>query len=300
METLVKQFITYLKESKKSSENTLVSYRRDLLKFCSFFEQQGIKDVTVLTRTDLNSYILNMEGQGMATSTISRGIASIKGFYHFLFREHIVIDDIAESLKAPKIIKKIPDTLSVEEVSLLLEQPNGESMKELRDKAMLEVLYATGIRVSELINLKLSDVNLKMNYLVCMNENKERIIPFEDYAKSALVHYISLARPMLVNDKDNEFLFTNCQGHQMTRQGFWKILKQYATMAGIKKDITPHMIRHSFAFHLVQNGADLQSVQEMLGHSDISTTQLYLRRPNTKIAEVYKNTHPRVQRVGEM
>lgn len=217
----------------------------------------------------------------------------MKAFYHYMEKEHKVSEDPSEQLRAPRIEKKMPTILTQEEVTRLLEQPGGASPKELRDTAMLELLYATGIRVSELISLKVSDVNLAMEYLTCSDSHKERIIPFGGIAKKALSRYLELGRPKLVGDEQEEWLFTNCSGQQMSRQGFWKLIKSYGKKAGIEAEITPHMLRHSFAAHMVGNGADLKSVQEMLGHSDISTTQVYAQIGHRRMREVYVNAHPR-------
>ena len=208
-------------------------------------------------------------------------------------KEGLVAEDVAETLHAPKIEKKMPEILSTDEVVRLLEQPSGDTAKEIRDKAMLELLYATGIRVTELITLKLSDVNLQMGYIVCRDNGKERVIPFGNEAKSALIRYLEGTRSAMIKDAESEYLFANCSGQPMSRQGFWKLIKYYAKKAGIVADITPHTLRHSFAAHLVENGADLRSVQEMLGHSDISTTQIYVNMNRNRLREVYAKAHPR-------
>lgn len=289
----IEEFVEYLTNVKRASKNTIASYRRDLVKLNNFLTDLDCMEVDKVTATNLNSYILMIEKQGMSTATVSRNIASIKAFFLFLLKKGYVSEDPSENLKPPKIEKKAPIILTVEEINLLLEQPGGNSPKDIRDKAMLELLYATGIRVSELINLKVSDVNLSMNFIQCHDGTKERVIPFTNETGQALDHYMKNAREAMCS-KDQEFLFTNCQGAPMTRQGFWKIIKYYTAKAGIKKDITPHTIRHSFAMHLVNNGADLKSVQEMLGHSDISTTQIYMKNnTNTKLKEVYEKAHPR-------
>ena len=284
----IQNFIQYLHQVKKTSENTEVSYARDLKKMNQYLTAQGIHDVSEVTATSLNSYVLFLEKEGRKPATISRSIASMKAFYHYK-----VSEDPSERLRAPRIEKKMPAVLTQEEVTRLLEQPGGTSPKELRDTAMLELLYATGIRVSELISLKVSDVNLAMEYLTCSDSHKERIIPFGSIAKKALSRYLELGRPKLVGDEQEEWLFTNCAGQQMSRQGFWKLIKSYGKKAGIEAEITPHMLRHSFAAHMVGNGADLKSVQEMLGHSDISTTQVYAQIGHRRMREVYVNAHPR-------
>lgn len=286
-------FVDYLTNVKRASKNTIASYKRDLIKFNNYLINAECNEIDKITSTNLNSYILMIEKQGMSTATVSRNIASIKAFFLYLLKQGVISEDPSESLKPPKIEKKTPMILTIEEINLLLEQPNGTAPKEIRDKAMLELLYATGMRVSELISLNVDDINLTMNYLRCHDGNKERIIPFTNETKEALENYLKNARNVLCKE-EQQYLFTNCQGSPMTRQGFWKIIKYYSSKAGIKKDITPHTIRHSFAMHLVNNGADLKSVQEMLGHSDISTTQIYMKaNANTKLKEVYDKTHPR-------
>ena len=293
MENEINAFMIYLHNIKKTSENTEMSYRRDLVKVKNYLEEQGIEDVRKITSTNLNSYILYLEKNKFSAATISRNIASLKAFYHYMCKEGMVAEDVAETLHAPKIEKKMPEILSTDEVVRLLEQPSGDTPKEIRDKAMLELLYATGIRVTELITLKLSDVNLQMGYIVCKDSGKESVIPFGNEAKSALIRYLEGTRASMISDADSEYLFANCSGQPMSRQGFWKLIKYYAKKAGIVADITPHTLRHSFAAHLVENGADLRSVQEMLGHSDISTTQIYVNMNRNRLREVYAKAHPR-------
>ncbi len=293
MEELINSFMTYLHNVKKMSQNTELSYRRDLNKVVSYLNDQGIDDIKKVTSTNLTSYVMYLEKNKFSAATVSRNIASLKAFYHYLVKEGIVDDDAATLLHAPKIEKKIPEILSMDEVVRLLEQPSGDTSKEVRDKAMLELLYATGIRVTELITLKTEDVNLNMGYIVCRDANKERVIPFGNEAKKALTRYLSGTRAAMVADPNSAFLFANCSGQPMSRQGFWKLIKYYAKKAGIVADITPHTLRHSFAAHLVENGADLRSVQEMLGHSDISTTQIYAHMNHSHIKEVYAKAHPR-------
>lgn len=240
-----------------------------------YLRGQGITETDKVTRTSLNSYILYLEKNGKATTTISRELAAIKAFFHYEFKEGKIKRDPAELLKAPKVEKKAPVILTVEEVQALLAQPEGKNAKELRDKAMLELLYATGIRVSEIINLKLDDINLNVGFLVCRDGQRERTIPFGKRASKALNEYLNQARGELLKGQESDWLFTNCNGKAMTRQGFWKIIKYYGEKAGIQADITPHSLRHSFAAHLLRSGADIQAVQAMLGHSDMATTQVY-------------------------
>lgn len=293
MEREVQEYISYLHNVKHTSNNTEMSYKRDLLKVCHFMQERGINSATAVKEQDLKAYIHVLEEQKLAAATVSRNIASIKAFFLYLFSEGKIQNDVALCLKAPKIEKKMPEILTMGEVSALLEQANGDSPKEIRDKAMLELLYATGIRVTELISLKVSDVNLPMHFIMCRDPHKERMIPFGTQAHDALERYLGGVRAEMVEDKSSEILFANCSGKPMSRQGFWKLIKFYAKKAGITADITPHTLRHSFAAHLVENGADLKSVQEMLGHSDISTTQIYANMNHNRIREVYAKAHPR-------
>ncbi len=293
MDKEISAFITYLHNVKNTSNNTEMSYKRDLEKVGHFMASRGIKEAKDVSAQDLSDYVKYLEDNKFAAATVSRNIASLKAFYHFMVQENLVAEDVSEKLKAPKIEKKIPSIMSPDEVVRLLEQPSGDSPKEIRDKAMLELLYATGIRVTELISLKVSDVNLQMNFILCRDRNKERIIPFGTAAKNALTRYLDGTRVGMLENKTSDVLFANCSGQPMSRQGFWKLIKYYAKRADIKADITPHTLRHSFAAHLVENGADLRSVQEMLGHSDISTTQIYANLNHNHIREVYAKAHPR-------
>ena len=289
MEQEIKSFVSYLHNVKETSKNTELSYQRDLMKMMHFLKEQKVECVEDVTETNLNSYILDLEKKGLAASTVSRNVASMKAFYLYLLKSGKVETDPTEHLKAPKVEKKIPDILSVADINKLLEQPGERTSKGLRDRAMLELLYATGIRVTELISLKVGDINRKMDYIVCRDRNRERVIPFGSKAKEALDNYMGAARQDLIGNKECEMLFPNCSGESMSRQGFWKLLKQYVKQAGIQMEITPHTLRHSFAAHLVDNGADLHVVQEMVGHSDISTTMMYAVRSR----EVYAKAHPR-------
>lgn len=271
----IEQFIEYLKNVRQMSQNTLMSYRRDLMQMSQYLKERGITEPGKVTKTSLNSYILFLEKEGKAAATISRMLASMKAFFHYECTERKLRRNPAEWMHAPKIEKKAPVILSEEEVSALLRQPDGQTPKEYRDKAMLELLYATGIRVSELTGLKLSDINLPIGFLTCRDGSKERTIPFGRVAKEAMEAYLSEARPILLKNQDSDWLFVNCSGSQMSRQGFWKIIKYYGDKAGIQADITPHTLRHSFAAHLIGSGADMQAVQTILGHSDVATTQMY-------------------------
>lgn len=287
-------FISYLQEVKGSSRNTVVSYRRDLVQLAAFLEEQGISIPAKVTKTSLNSYILYLEKQGKATTTISRVLASIKSFFQYELNEGQIRRDPAALLKTPKIEKKPPVILTVDEVNRLLSQPADGSPKEIRDRAMLELLYATGIRVSELIGLKQTDVNIPVGFITCHDSHRERMIPFGKKAREALVWYLEHARDLLLKGKTSELLFTNCNGEPMSRQGFWKIVKYYGERAGIVTDITPHSLRHSFAAHLIGGGADIQAVQTMLGHADMATTQMYVSYVQKEpIRLAYAASHPR-------
>jgi len=293
MQKQIDIFVEYLHNVKKTSANTALSYERDLKKLRAFLEEKGIKDVQKITKKHLQAYMSVMEEEHFKPATVSRNVASIKAWIHFLMQEKIITEDVSVVLKSPKIEKKLPEIITMNEVVTLLNQPGGSNPKEIRDKAMLELLYATGIRVTELITLKLSDLNMQMNFIICRDKNKERIVPFGIQARDALLRYMEGAREQLLQGKQSDVLFSNCSGQAMSRQGFWKLIKQYAKKAGIVADITPHTLRHSFAAHLVENGADLRSVQEMLGHSDISTTQIYANMNHNRLREVYAKAHPR-------
>ncbi len=292
MDKAIEEFISYLHNVKRTSHNTEMSYQRDLNKLCAFLAERGIEEVSDISEEDLSDYVRDLEDKQFKAATVSRHIASVKAFYHFLCKEQMVVEDLAEKLHAPKVEKRIPEILSVDEANSLLKQPVEDTPKGMRDKAMLELLYATGMRVSELIALKLSDVNQMLGYIVCRDGNKERTIPFGNQAKQALALYLECGRHVLLQG-DTDVLFVNCSGQPMSRQGFWKLIKSYARQAGIQTEITPHTLRHSFAAHLVENGADLKSVQEMLGHSDISTTQMYVAMTRNHLREIYAKAHPR-------
>ena len=291
MEQYIDRYVEYLRNVKKSSENTIASYKRDLLKFVGYFRNKDLNSLEDITETYITSYVLDMEKNGMSMATVSRNIASIKSFYAFLFRERVVDNDPAENIKPPKIVKKVPEILTINEVNKLLSQPTSKTPKEIRDKAMLELLYATGIRVTELVTLKLTDVNMKLGFIECHDGDRVRTVPVAEVAQRALSRYITEVRDDMSGGSD--YLFFNCKGAPMSRQGFWKIIKYYAAKAGIDKDITPHMIRHSFASHMLNNGADIKSVQEMLGHVDIATTQIYLTNKQSKLKEEYAKAYPR-------
>lgn len=268
-------FLAYLRDVKHSSKNTIQSYERDLKYFFKFLNENHINQVSGINSEWIEKYMEKMKELNKSSSTVSRTLASIRAFFFYLIKQEKAYENPALTIAMPKIDKKVPKILTESEIVLLLQQPHTTDIKGIRDKAMLELLYATGIRVSELITLKLIDVNVNQGYILCRDENKERSIPIGKPAITALKNYLGEVRYAMIRDQNEEALFVNCNGLPLTRQGFWKILKTYAKNANINAEITPHMLRHSFAAHLIQHGANLKSVQQMLGHSDISTTQVY-------------------------
>lgn len=292
MEKQIKLFLEFLQNDKKLSNNTLQSYERDILQYQDYVEENKI-NYAKADQSDLKKYLDHLSEIGKKPSTISRNLATIRSFYQFLLRNRKIKEDPTANLQAPKIEKRVPSILTSQEVELLLEQPKNVDLKGSRDKAMLELAYATGMRVTEIINLNREDVNLKEGFVTCTNQNKQRNIPIGSISAKALKEYIDNARPILVKDENEETLFVNINGKRLTRQGFWKIVKYYKEQAHISKDITPHVLRHSFATHLLQNGADLKAIQTMLGHSDISSTQVYMQFQNQGLKNVYKKAHPR-------
>ena len=292
MEKQIKNFLEFLKNEKQSSENTLQSYERDILQFDRYLNQNKLNYAKV-TSDDIEDYLNYLQKEGKKTSSISRSLASIRAFYQYETRVKKVKSNPTENIKAPKVEKHAPNILSSQEVELLLDQPKNVDLKGTRDKAMLEFAYATGMRVTEIISLNISDVNLENSTVACKTNNKTRVIPLGSLSLKALQEYIENARPILVKDEEEEALFVNINGRRLTRQGFWKIVKYYKEQAHITKDITPHVLRHSFATHLLQNGADLKSIQTMLGHSDISSTQVYMQFQDDSIKNIYRKAHPR-------
>ena len=292
MEKKIKLFLEFLQKDKKLSNNTLQSYKRDITQYESYINEENLQYLKV-TKDDIKKYLENLKNIGKKTSTISRNLASIRSFYQYLVRTKKIKEDPTEGIQSPKVEKRVPSVLSSKEVELLLEQPKAVDLKGIRDKAMLEFAYATGMRVTEIINLNIEDVNLKEGYVSCTNANKQRNIPLGAISINALKEYIKKARPYLIKSDDEKALFVNVNGKRLTRQGFWKIVKFYKEQAHIDKDITPHVLRHSFATHLLQNGADLKAIQVMLGHSDISSTQVYMQFQDEGLKNIYKKAHPR-------
>lgn len=289
----IRIFVEYLRTEKKTARNTELCYERDLKKMEIYLAGQQVTELNMVTETFLNSYMLHLEREKLSAATVSRNVASIRAFYQYMVRRHYIQEDPSEHLRPPRVERQAPEILSVEEVDLLMRQPDTKTPKGLRDKAMLELLYATGIRVSELTGLQMEDVHLSLGYISCCGEEKERVIPFGSAAAEALEKYLEEGRDRLLKEGGGSFLFVNCSGKPMSRQGFWKVLKTYGKEAGITKDLTPHTLRHSFAAHLLQNGADVRSVQKMLGHSDLSTTQMYLNAGMYQMRAVYNRSHPR-------
>ncbi len=291
MKIIIDEFIESLKE-RQASANTLASYERDIVQFDKYFESKN-KKIFDLTKEDMQEYINHLIAEGKSNSTISRSTASIKSFYRYLVNKKLAEVNIADKIEVPKVDRKEPLILTEKEIERLLEQPDLSELKGQRDKTMLEILYATGIRVTELISLRLEDVNLTNGYIRVKKKNSERHIPLGNLALKCLKEYINKVRPLLIRTEEEKTLFINTNGQKMTRQGYWKILKQYKEQAKIDKDITPHTIRHSFAVHMLQNGAEIKTVQELLGHTDVASTMMYTQMANMNLKDDYFKSHPR-------
>ena len=292
MEKQVKLFLDFLKDDKRLSDNTLQSYRRDIEQYEKYVSENKINYLKATQETIID-YMDYLREENKKESTISRSLASIRSFYQYLIRVKKIKKDPTVTIESPKIIKRVPNILTYKEVELLIDQPKDVDLKGTRDKAMLEFAYATGMRVTEMISLNLDDVKLDEGYVVCRGRSKSRNIPLGSMSLKALKEYMDDARPYLIRNEEEDALFVNVNGTRLTRQGFWKIVKYYKEQAHIEKDITPHVLRHSFATHLLQNGADLKAIQTMLGHSDISSTQVYMQFQDPGIKNEYKKAHPR-------
>ena len=292
MEKQIKQFLDFLQNEKRVSNNTLQSYSRDIHQYENYVSQNRINYAKVDSQK-INEYLKHLQDIGKKTSTISRNLASIRSFYQYLVRIKKIKHDPTENIQSPKVEKRVPSVLTAEEVENLLSQPKDVDLKGTRDKAMLEVAYATGMRVTEIISLDVEDVHLEEGFITCKSATKQRNIPLGSISIAALKEYINDARPIMIKDENEQALFVNVNGKRLTRQGFWKIVKFYKEQAHITKDITPHVLRHSFATHLLQNGADLRAIQTMLGHSDISSTQVYMQFQDEGLRDIYKKAHPR-------
>lgn len=292
MEKQITLFLEFLQDDKKLSENTLQSYKRDIKQYESYIQKTN-QNYLKVDEENIRDYLKYLQEIGKKSSTVSRNLASIRSFYQFLIRIKEINNDPTVNIQSPKVAKRVPSILTSKEVELLLEQPQDVDLKGIRDKAMLEFAYATGMRVTEIISLNIDDVNLEEGYVICRSGSKQRNIPLGSLSLKALKEYMEESRPYLIRDESITALFVNVNGKRLTRQGFWKIVKYYKEQAHITKDITPHVLRHSFATHLLQNGADLKAIQPMLGHSDISSTQVYMQFQDEGLKNVYRKTHPR-------
>ena len=287
-------FIEYLRKEKRMANNSCDAYRRDVSEFVSFEAARGITDVTQSSSTEMVAWLHQLKEKGRSASTVNRKVASVRAFYRYLMEKGFVSSDPTSGIRSPKIERKEIEYLTIQEIDRLLESPD-DSVRGVRDRAILEVLYATGIRVSELIDMDLDSINLRMGFVTCDGEgSRARIIPLGRPARAALENYISDARVQLVRDRtDEQALFVNQYGRRITRQGLWKILKDYGEKAQLEHRLTPHTIRNSFAVHMLQNGADLKSLQELMGHDDITATQVYLSATKSRLKDVYDRSHPR-------
>ena len=288
MEKVMTEYLNFLKNTKKSSDNTIQAYKRDLNFFFEYLKKNNLEYLNV-EYDDIQKYIEELNNEGRKAASISRRLATLRSFYGYLLKKKLIKAIPTNKVNTPKVEKKAPMILTADEVEILLSQPKSDDLKGIRDKAMLEFAYATGMKVSEIINLDLKDVNLVDSYVVCNEGYSKRVVPLGRISKEALVEYLDNSRPYLLKTDDEKPLFVNVMGNRLTRQGFWKIIKQYQEQAHIEKEITPHVLRHSFATHLLQNGADMRAVQTMLGHTDIASTQVYMKL----IDDQYKENHPR-------
>ncbi len=297
MDELIDAYYSFLKNEKTASKNTLLSYSADIGKYTDYLDKKGIA-LCGVSGTDILDYMIELEHDGKSAATVSRMLAAVRSLYKYLRNVKAVETNPTEQIHSLKIERRLPRILSNDEVERLLFQPDKTNNKGIRDSAMLELLYATGMRVSEMIEIRMSDIDADIGYINCRSGKESRVIPIYSLASKALKSYITEVRPKLLKgNQDSDILFLNCRGGKMTRQGFWKIIKYYAAAAGIDKDITPHTLRHSFAAHLVENGADLKAVQEMLGHTDISSTRVYMDIARKRIRDVYGKAHPRAKKI---
>jgi integrase/recombinase XerD len=294
MDQLLDQYLHYILVEKGLSRNTLDAYSHGLNRFLDYLRRKGVQEVPNISKLDVRAFLLHLKRQELSTKTVVRNLAAIRSFFQFLTREGILEVNPIEELESPKIEKKLPEILTLKEVEQLLEQPNSQTPTGLRDRAMLEVLYATGMRVSELIQLPIQQVSLEGGYVIVFGKgSKERIIPLGSEAMKWVALYLKTARERLAKGKERPCLFINRSGRGMSRQQFWKNIKTYGRRAGIWKRISPHLLRHSFASHLLERGADLRSVQMMLGHADISTTQIYTHVTGDRLKKIHQRYHPR-------
>lgn len=295
MDRFLNDFINYLSSEKKMAMNSLQAYKRDVLEFGEMIREKQNISLSEASNTEVVAYLLKLKNDGKSAATVNRKVASLRAFYNYLTAQKIISDNPTTNIKSPKIERKSIEYLSIEEIENLLGKTD-RSVKGLRDKAILELLYATGIRVSEVVEMNIEDVNLRMGFVTCTGEHgKARIIPMGRPSRAAVEEYIYEVRPKFIREANNneKALFVNYSGNRLTRQGLWKLLKEYAKLAGIENRLTPQTLRNSFAVHMIQNGADLKSLQELLGHEDINATQIYLSVSKNRIKEVYDKAHPR-------
>ncbi|MFA5146352.1 MAG: site-specific tyrosine recombinase XerD [Candidatus Omnitrophota bacterium] len=294
MKTLIDEFLNYLTVERGLSRNTIASYRTDLISFLGHLEKKGHPDAEKVKRSDITGYLLYLKDKGLSSNSISRALVAIKVFYKFMVQERFVKEDVAGVLESPKLIRPLPNVLGALEVEKLLGAPDTRDWMGLRDKAALELMYATGMRVSEMVELTMDGLNLDVGFIKCKGKGgKERIVPIGREAKNSVLRYIEKVRPRLLKKKTDSHLFLTRLGRKVSRQSFWKMIKRCAKAARVKKDITPHTLRHSFATHLLERGADLRVVQEMLGHADISTTQIYTHINKERLKSIHRQFHPR-------
>ena len=293
MDDYLEAFALYMAGTRENSYNTVVSYKRDISKYIEYLKENGIKNPLKADKMTVVTYLLQLKKSGKAASTVSRSLAAIRAFYGYMISSGEKVKDPTLNISPPPSEKKQPEFLTGAETELLLDQPDSSEIKGIRDRAMLELLYATGIKVSEITDLTVDDINLKQGFLRCRTKTHERVVPIGKKAVAATRTYLDKSRPKLAVHDSVKYLFLNRNGTKMSRQGFWKILKGYGKSAGIKKTITPYTVRHSFAMHLLENGADLEAIRQLLGHTDISSTQVYSRIMDTHIKQVYEKAHPR-------
>lgn len=296
MEDLIRDFLNYLLVEKGVAENTLKAYENDLKSYAEYLKNRGFSDIGELKRLDIVDYLSKLRELNYSAASTSRKLAAIKSFHKFLLREGFSKELPTAELRSPKLSKRLPGVLSVSQVEKILAQPSGQEPAALRDKAILELMYASGMRISELVGLDLDDVDSEIGSVRCMGKgSKERFVPVGSYAVAAVVYYVGKGRPKLAQKRRPTALFLNARGQRLTRQGCWKIFKQYVAKTGIKKKVSPHSLRHSFATHMLEAGADLRAIQEMLGHAFISTTQVYTKLTRQDLKEIYMETHPRAK-----
>lgn len=293
----IDDFLNFLTVEKGYSRNTIEAYKNDLSQFARFLQEQDIDDWRQVTRESLTDFIFDMKGREYSSSTVARKVAAVRAFLHFLVSESVLIEDPSENLDSPSVTKRLPRPISPEDIEALLAAPDSEKgARGLRDRALLELLYATGMRVTEVVSLEVDDVNLASSTVRCVGKgSKERIIPLYSKALSALDEYLEKGRLSLIRDPEEKALFVNHRGERLTRQGLWLIIKRYVKQVGISDMVTPHTLRHSFATHMLNGGADLRNVQKLLGHANISTTQVYTQVSNKHLREVYDDSHPRAK-----